>query len=281
MRWPLPEDWPLRAQSRRVALGSVDWHIQELGEGDTLLLLHGAGGATQSWRAVAPILAKRYHVVAVDLPGQGASYARWGTRFGLDDMAKAITMLMRKKGWLPIAVVGHSAGGAIALRLAEMGVPGKTIGLNAALGKFGGIAGVLFPLTAQLLATNALAARLVSAQVGNERAVSRMLAGTGSTIDARGVELYTRLAGDPDHVHGTLRMMAHWQLDGLIARFARNPARATLVVGTADAMVPPVTSASAVERLQEAELVELEGLGHLAHEEAGERVAEVIAKVLR
>ena len=45
------------------------WHVQVLGEGPTVLLLHGAGGATHSWRGLAPLLATDHRVVMLDLPG--------------------------------------------------------------------------------------------------------------------------------------------------------------------------------------------------------------------
>jgi len=50
-------DWPNRAASRKLRAGGVDWHVQILGRGPTLLLLHGTGASTHSWRDVAPLLA--------------------------------------------------------------------------------------------------------------------------------------------------------------------------------------------------------------------------------
>ena len=65
MRWPEDADgWPLRQYSRHVLSRPHRWHVQEAGEGETLLLIHGAGGATQSWRDLFPRLAEAHHVVA-------------------------------------------------------------------------------------------------------------------------------------------------------------------------------------------------------------------------
>lgn len=64
-------DWPNRGSSRFVEAGGLRWHVQVMGEGPALLLLHGTGAATHSWRDIAPLLAKTHTVVAMDLPGHG------------------------------------------------------------------------------------------------------------------------------------------------------------------------------------------------------------------
>ena len=56
-------DWPNRDASRFVTDGGVRWHVQVMGEGPVVLLLHGAGAATHSWRDLAPRLAQHAGVV--------------------------------------------------------------------------------------------------------------------------------------------------------------------------------------------------------------------------
>jgi magnesium chelatase accessory protein len=52
--------WPHRETSRFLTAGGLRWHVQEAGDGPTLLLLHGAGAATHSWRGLFPLLAERF-----------------------------------------------------------------------------------------------------------------------------------------------------------------------------------------------------------------------------
>jgi magnesium chelatase accessory protein len=144
----IPADWPNRNASRHVFCAPHLWHVQEIGSGPTLLMIHGAGGASHSWRGLVPVLADHYHLVIVDLPGQG--FTRLGARHrcGLDAMAEDLARLIRQEALAPMAYIGHSAGAAIALRLAELAPPRAVIGLNAALGQFEGVAGWLFPIMA-------------------------------------------------------------------------------------------------------------------------------------
>ena len=276
MRWPQDAaGWPMADHSRFVLLRPHRWHVQEAGTGPLILLIHGAGGATQSWRGVFPLLAARARVVAVDLPGQGFTQAGARSRLGLDHMAEDLWSLCRYEGWAPAVIVGHSAGAAVALRMAELGASARVVGVNAALGNFQGMAGWLFPMLAKALALSPLTAGLFAATV-TEPSVRALIRGTGSEIDADGIGFYRRLASDRGHVDGTLAMMAQWRLDGLLERLPQNPARAVFIIGTGDLAVPPETSRRAAALMREARVVELPGRGHLAQEEDPAAVAAVI-----
>ncbi len=253
------------------------WHVQEAGQGDLLLLIHGAGGATQSWRGLFPILARTHRIVAVDLPGQGFTQLGARQRCGLDHMAEDLLSLARYEGWKPRAIIGHSAGSAIALRMAELGaVPGgQIVGINAALANFRGVAGWLFPMLAKTLALSPFTAGLFAAAT-TETTVRNLIKGTGSNIDAAGIGFYLRLASDRDHVDGTLAMMAQWRLDGLLRRLPSIRNRTTLIVTDGDLAVPPATSAEAAKLLPNAQVIHIPRSGHLVHEEDAQGVADLI-----
>lgn len=278
MHWPEDAyDWPLTAYSRQITCRPHRWHVQEYGTGNTIVLIHGAGGATQSFRHLFPLLARDHHVVAIDLPGQG--FTRLGARHrcGLDPMAEDLLALTHQEGWNPAMIVGHSAGVAIALRLWELGLrPAQGItGINAALGNFKGVAGWLFPLMAKALAATPFSANLFVAST-TRNSVRNLITGTGSVLDAQGQDLYYRLARDRAHVDATLSMMAQWSLNGLLSRLGQIDAPVHLITGLSDRAVPPQVSRDAVSRLPNARLTELPELGHLAHEEDAALVAQHI-----
>ena len=282
MEWTCHKShWPHAQASRFVTAGSGRWHLQEMGNGPALLLIHGAGGATQSWRRLMPILARGARVIAVDLPGQGFSVPRARGRFGLDAMARDLLALGGDQGWQLRAVIGHSAGVAVGLRMAELCAPApwSLIGINAALAPFQGVAGWAFPLAAKAMALNPLTAPMVAATASN-RAVQRILDSTGSQLDPEGFALYRRLIGSASHVDGTLRMMAAWSLDGLLARLPKNTVQTTLLAGANDGTVAPSVSERAAARLPNGRFEMLDGLGHLAHEEAPDLIADAIWSAL-
>ena len=95
MKWPDDlADWPMADVSRKVLCRPHRWHVQDAGTGDTILLIHGAGGATQSWRGIFPLLAQTHRVIAIDLPGQGFTEIGARGRCGLRHMAEDIAALM-------------------------------------------------------------------------------------------------------------------------------------------------------------------------------------------
>lgn len=275
MRYPAP-DWPLAEYGRQILHRPHRWHVQEAGSGPLILLIHGAGGASQSYRNLFPILMQSHHVVALDLPGQGMTQMGARQRCGLDFMAADIASLCQSQGWAPDIIVGHSAGGAIALRLWELGLrPSQIVLINAALSNFKGMAGWLFPIMAKALAATPFSANLVTA-TASRSATASLIAGTGSQIDAAGIDLYFRLIRDRTHVDATLSMMAQWSLDGLLRRLETITAPVHLIVGLNDKTVPPTVSRDAASRLPNARLTELAGLGHLAHEENAAQIAALI-----
>lgn len=278
-------DWPNRDASRFVEARPHRWHVQVAGQGPTILLLHGAGGATHSWRDLFPLLARRFHVVAPDLPGQGFTRAGGRSRLGLPTMAEDLWSLCAQEGWAPVAIVGHSAGGAIMLQMAltrgrDAPLAGL-IGINPALADFSGAAEWLFPLMARGLAATPFVPRLFSRISGSPARVTELLSSTGSRIDDRGRDLYLRLVRDPAHVEGVLGMMASWKTRGLASHLHRVDLPVVFIAGGRDGTVPPRVAADAARRIPRAEVVMLHDLGHLAHEEASYDVAEVITERIK
>lgn len=276
----LPRDWPYRDRIHRVSCAPNDWAVLEIGEGPDLLLLHGAGGSAHSYRGLIPLL-QGYRVLAVDHPGQGCTRAGNRARLGVDEVAEDLARLIRQQGWAPQAAIGHSAGAALALRLSEIVPLRAVVGLNAALGTFEGAAGVLFPVFARLLAATPFVPDIFSRLWGNKATVDRLIASTGSHLDAAGLAQYLRLVQDRAHVDGTLAMMAAWKLEPLLAQLARIEVPTLLLATTGDGTVPPRISRAAASRMPAAQYVELLRLGHLAHEEAPHEVAAAVLPWLK
>ena len=273
-------DWPNRAHSRFVSVGGVRWHVQVAGPKDkdapVLLLLHGTGAATHSWRAMLPLLATHFTVVAPDLPGHGFTARGPQT---LPAMAKSVAALLGELNLKPSAVVGHSAGAAVGLRMALDGlVDAKAVvGLSPALLPFPGLAAKLFPTMAKLLFVNPFAPHIFAKIARGPGEVARfMLRSTGSKIDAAGIDGYAKLFGKPGHIAGTIAMMASWDLEPLKRDLPGLSSPLLLIHGDGDTAIPLAKAREAAALVPGARLEVLNGLGHLAHEEAPERVAEMI-----
>ena len=262
-------NWPNAAHSRFVTTRACRWHMQDAGSGPVVLLLHGAGASTHSFRALFADLSQTFRVIALDLPGQGFTRSLAGVRLGLDGMAEDILALLQAEALMPAAIVGHSAGAAIALRMAQQmpQAPRAIVALNGAMEGFRGLAGVVFPVMAKILALNPLTAMIFSRSAGSQARVRGLIASTGSMIDAEGLALYRVLIADRGHVNATLGMMANWNLQTLLADLPGIDVPVLFLTGANDKAVPPASSAEAAARMPQAQVENIPGYGHLLHEE--------------
>jgi magnesium chelatase accessory protein len=230
------KDWPNRDSSRFVDAGVLRFHVQDAGEGPPLLLLHGTGGASHSWRDVLPLAAQHFRVLAPDLPGHG--FTGQARDLSLPGVSAALAALLEALAVRPAMIAGHSAGAAIAIRMAldREDPPAALVSVGGALQPFPGMAGALFPAMARLLFLNPLVPALFSTRTLIPGETGRFLArATGSRIDARGVALYERLFRAPSHVSGALGMMASWDLLPLERDMPRLGVPLLLLHGEADA----------------------------------------------
>jgi haloacetate dehalogenase len=91
------------------------------GSGPALLLLHGFGETHAAWRKIAPQLAKRFRVVAMDLRGYGWSSAPEsanGAAYTKRLMAEDVVTVMERLGHAQFALAGHDRGARVGVRLA-------------------------------------------------------------------------------------------------------------------------------------------------------------------
>jgi magnesium chelatase accessory protein len=274
-------DWPNRAASAFVEAGGLTWHVQRMGSGPCLLLIHGTGASTHSWRDLAPILAQRFSVVAPDLPGHGFTTMPPRNGMSLPGMAERLAALVQTLGISPVLAAGHSAGAAILIRMCLDGTiaPRALISLNGALLPFGGVPGRIFSPLARLAASSETLPRLFAWRAGDPAVIARLLQGTGSRLDPTGAALYAKLARNPQHVAAAFAMMAQWDLHDLARRIPQLRTPLFLVAGSNDRTVPPSVAYAVHAAHPSSKVIRLAGLGHLAHEEEPERLAAIIEEI--
>ena len=95
--------------SRTADVDGVKLHYLTGGQGPAVILLHGYAETARMWKPIIPVLAKRFTVIAPDLPGIGASEI---PAAGLDmkSAATRIHALARLLGVQRARVVGHDIG---------------------------------------------------------------------------------------------------------------------------------------------------------------------------
>ena len=274
----IPNWWPNRSNSEFIKSDNYNWHIQKFGStGKKLLLIHGTGASSHSWYPLIENLNLEFEILCLDLPGHGFTRALARQKKQLVIIVDQISLLLRNIDFYPNIIMGHSAGAAVAYELAKkIETKPNTIAINAAFGQFSGLAGVAFPYFAKIASSTTIPARFLSLLASKEEIVRKLLASTGSIIPELQIKCYQYLFSNTEHVDGTLQLMADWDLGYFLDRLPEETAPIHFLVGDKDTTVPPHISKSWDKSMPNSSLTQLNGLGHLLHEESPSTVSSIL-----
>jgi pimeloyl-ACP methyl ester carboxylesterase len=103
-------------EGQTLDLNGPVYFVHHAGQGPPMVLVHGLGGSHLNWAAVAPFLAVKRPVFALDLPGFGRTpLAGRSTR--VDDNARLIARFLASIADEPATLVGNSMGGMLSIRV--------------------------------------------------------------------------------------------------------------------------------------------------------------------
>lgn len=110
------------AQAGFARLGPADSPVRlyysDTGNGSPVLLIHGFGSSTYTWKNILPSLARKHRVIAVDMKGFGQSDKPYDEHYSAFDQAELMAELIETEDLRDLTIVGHSFGGGVALALA-------------------------------------------------------------------------------------------------------------------------------------------------------------------
>jgi pimeloyl-[acyl-carrier protein] methyl ester esterase len=125
----------------------IRYYVGGPSAGPAVALVHGLGGAATNWTLLGPELARTRRVLIPDLPGHGGS-APLPAAPSLEPFADRLGRLLERERMLPAALVGHSLGGLVSLRLARR--------------RPGDVAGVVLAATAGIRSSTRYAERMLA-----------------------------------------------------------------------------------------------------------------------
>jgi pimeloyl-ACP methyl ester carboxylesterase len=255
---------------------ATNLNIHRAGSGEPMLLLHGLGATLRVWLPVAPLLAERHDVIAMDLPGYGDSPPLPEVEgASLANYADAVEEQLDELGVGSVHVVGNSMGGWISLELARRGRARTLVA----------IAPVGLGTEEENRTTRGHVERLYAAANG----VDPMLVAMSKTAVGRTL-LYGRFAArpaqvEPDEVVRSVRAFGRssnltealdWFMSNRPEGLEEIRCPVTIVWGTGDRLVPSVQAERFREHIPHAEVRLLNRLGHAPMSDDPELVAETI-----
>ncbi len=274
-------------EERRVTVGELPTHYLTGGEGPPVVLLHGHGESSASWRWVLPALARTHRVYAPDFPGAGESAKPSVYSQPPSFYSGFVAEFLDALGLERAALVGHSHGGVAALRLA-LAAPDRVTALclvdSSGLGRVINPALVALTLPGYGDAAVAWLRTPLGAPQWVWMQASLSLACPLLAPPAWMAYQY-RLAQTPGHLEGQLACL-RGELDLVGQRevfLDELPSleMPTLVVwGTNDAVIPGYQAMAAAARLKKGWLVWIPNCGHLAQVERPDRFVAALGPFL-
>jgi len=243
-------------------------HVESVGQGPPLVLLHGFALHGGLFAAVVPALARRHRVIAVDLPGHGHSPAP--ASFTLPSVVASIAHAMASFDE-PASILGWSFGGLAALELARLHPARvKSLVLVATTPRFVAAADWPHAMAAETLARfgDELA---VSYRLTLQRFLTLQVQGSEegrATLAALRASLFARGAPSKATLAGVLRVLAETDLRAEV-RGIDTPA--LVVTGQRDALAPNLAGAWLAGAMPRARHVDIAAAAHapfLSHREA-------------
>lgn len=265
----------------RMTIDGLRWEVRVRGAGEPLLLLHGFTGRGAAWGALTAILAGRFRVIVVDLPGHGRSAFAEPSRMSVERTADDLAEMLTRLGATHANVVGYSLGARIGLRLAvahpdgvaRLVLESPSAGLETAAER-----------ATRRAADEALAARLEADGIGAfvaEWERQPVFASHAGLPPARAARLRaTRLANDPRGLAASLRGAGQGAMEPLHDRLAGIGAPALVVTGALDRRARP-RAEQVARAIPRARLAVMDGAGHTPHLEQPARFRRLVLDFLQ
>jgi len=256
------------------------------GSGPPLVFIHGLLGYAFSWRFNLPVLAQRFTVYALDLPGVGFSERTARPQPGLAPLASCVLGFLKKLNILNPVLVGSSHGGAIAV-MAAAHAPEEGLSIPKLV-----LVSPVNPWSRQ----GAGRAAFLGSAIGGA-----LLRCAGPVLRFTHSYFLRRMYGDPCRIAdgtlegydcalrpgGTLEHMLsrvrRWssdldEVERLLPAIADIPT--LLIWGSKDRAVPLSSARLLISKLNNAELAVIEGAGHLPYEEVPQPFNELVLRFL-
>jgi len=273
------------SESQFVEINGLSVHVRTLGQGEPVfVLLHGFGASLYSWLPVMDALGQMGRVIVYDRPAFGLTERplAWEglNPYGPEAQVALVTGLLDHFGVQQAILVGHSAGGTVAMQVA-LAHPERVAALilvDPAV-YAGGLPQWLRPLlsTPQMRRLGPLLARQIQAR-GPE--TLELAWHDPARLSAATVELYQR----PLQAENWDRALWEFTLASRPLDLAERLDELTLpvlvVTGDDDRIVPTADSLRLAGELPGAELAVISDAGHVPHEEQPEAFMDAVRAFL-
>lgn len=242
------------------------------GTGEPVLLIHGFGASSYSWRHVIEPLAQKNRVITIDLKGFGDSPKPRDDAYSVYEQARLVRNFILENNLKNLHIIGHSYGGGVALAV-SIYLSASNPGLQKSLVLIDSVAYPQeLPGFVKILATPVLGP-LITYAVPNTFQVKNLLKivyFNDDLIPQEAIDHYAADLGKPDAKYALLtsvRQMLPTDLQQFSENYASLTIPTLIVWSREDEIVPLAVGKRLHENIPDSKLVIMSGVGHAVQEE--------------
>ncbi|MEJ5313095.1 alpha/beta fold hydrolase [Anaerolinea thermophila] len=278
--------------SQFIQIQGIQVHYKKYGAGEpAIILLHGFGASTFSWREVVEPLSVHGTVIAYDRPAFGLTSRPmpkdWQgiNPYSVEGNISLLVGLMDRLGVNQAILIGNSAGGRLAMQMA-LAHPERVSGLilvDAAIYQGGGVQSSFIRALMNTPQLNRIGPYLLRSAFAGEQGQSliSMAWHDPSKLTPEVIEGYRK----PLHMENWDRALWEFTKAGsgsedLSLRFAELTMPVLVVTGDDDRIVPTSLSLKLAEEIPQAQLVVFSNCGHVPQEECPDQFLKAVEEFL-
>ena len=257
-------------------VGNHSLYYEMIGQGHPLVMIRGVGSNVDHWYDQVPALSQRFQLLVFDNRGIARS-SEPGGPFSTRDMAADTIALMDTVGIEKAHVLGYSMGGMVAQEMA-LNFPKKVAGLILVATD----CGISLRIKAQPDATR-LFSEMIRLGTNEAKLAAAGCLFAKQTFEKKPevIERYTEVS---QRFPASQKMLAkQWaavtQHDAC-SRLAHIPSPTLAITGSEDVLIPPQNASVLAERIPDAQMISIDGGGHLFLIEQPRQFNEAVIKFL-
>jgi pimeloyl-ACP methyl ester carboxylesterase len=264
----------------------VKINYYEAGQGPPVILLHGFGACTYTWRFLAPALAQDHRVFALDLKGYGFSDKPEDGKYAVADQADMVAAFIKAQDLRDLTLIGHSMGGGVALmtyfkvRQADPARIKKLVLIDSA-----GYPQKMpwFIRFARIPLINIIGSWLVSPRFATYMVLRKCYYNKDKITDEQidTYAYYGSLPGAREAVVQTAKQIVPEDIEAVTARYKTIRVPTLIIWGAEDKVVPLEVGKNFQRDIPDSELVILPKCGHIPLEEQPQATQQAIMDFLK
>jgi pimeloyl-ACP methyl ester carboxylesterase len=272
-------------KSVRTGGVSIELYHETYGTGRPLLMLHGFGASSFSWRNLIEPFSRTHQLILLDLKGFGKSPKPSDDLYGVQNHADLIYDFILRKNLRDLTLVGHSLGGAVALLTAIKLIDEKKGRLRSLILIDAAAFRQNLPAFIDILRMPILGP-LAVCFLSDERQVRLILKKAyfdDSKITRDQIKAYSVPLGEPGGEAAlvkTARRIVPRNIDRITRRYPEIKVPALIIWGREDEIVPLKVGNKLHQSLPNSKLIIIDKCGHIPHEEKPEAVIPALKEFL-